>query len=143
VEAILAWVSQRFEAGGVRAELLSQPGVLRLETLDFLLVRALWLSSLGVWSTSKELSPGGEVRAVEPLAPQEGSDLTGVGAGVGLLDHTPLVLQREAPPTGRYFDLSGRRGRGAPVQLAVQLAVDLDRTRFLTTIHDGFLHALL
>jgi len=137
VEAILAWVSQRFEAGGVRAELLSQPGVLRLETLDFLLVMALWLSSLGVWTTGKELSPGGEVRTAEALAPQEGSDLTGVGAGVGLLDHTTLVLQREAPPTGRCFDLGGRRGRGAPAHLAVHLAVDLDRVRVLTIIHDG------
>src|ERR1019366_1021784 len=62
------------------------------------------------------MSPRHQVRRVQTLASKQSADLTGLRAGVGLLQDLPLVLGGEAPPLGlgRHFR-RGARGNGKMV----------------------------
>lgn len=64
-------------------------------------------------------SPAGQVRGIQPLTTQQGAELARFAA-VSLLQHLPLVLGRNAAPTGLLDDLrvrcdrhGGGRRRGA------------------------------
>ena len=66
-----------------------------------------------------------EVRAVQPLAPEQGPDLAGLRAGVGFPQDADLVLRGEPAPLGLLRHLwVGPDGRRQ------QSARDLERRRF-------------
>ena len=54
-------------------------------------------------------SPVGQVRGVESLAPQQGADLSGLGAGVSFLDDALFILFAEASANGLGQHLRIRR----------------------------------
>jgi len=59
-------------------------------------------------------APRGEDRGVDALASKQRADLTGDGAGVGLLDDALLVVGAEASAGGASEDLGVGGGHGSP-----------------------------
>jgi len=102
------------------AQFLGQALVLPAESLDLLLLRAAFgLGAALVRGQALEdgglplATPGDQVRGVEALAAQQGSDGAGVGGGgIGLRQDALFVLGGECPAPGVGDNLRVGPGRG-------------------------------